>query len=234
MGLFADVISLFVPPRCSVCGRLLMEGERTFCNGCRATAPMTDYVGEADNPVFRRFWGIVPVERASALIFFVKGSGWQRAVHDFKYRSAWRVAEECGEWLGAELAASGLYADVDVVVPVPLHRLKELRRGYNQSEYIARGVARTMGVALEVGNVVRTKHNPSQALRPYHERWNNVEGIFSLRNAAALEGRHILLVDDVFTTGATISSCAEAILAAVPNVRISVATFATAGDEFSD
>lgn len=211
-----------------------MEGERTFCNHCRATAPMTDYPSEADNPVFRKFWGIVPVVRATALIFYVKGSGWQRAIHDFKYRSAWRVAQECGEWLGCELVRSGLYGDVDVVVPVPLHRRKLLRRGYNQSEHLAVGVARTMGAELSVGNVVRTRHNPSQALRPFHERWNNVEGIFSVRDAERLRGKHILLVDDVFTTGATISSCAEAILAVLPDARISVTTFATANDEFSD
>lgn len=208
----------------------MAEGERGFCNRCRATAPMTDYTSAADNPVFERFWGIVPVERACSLIFFIEGSPWRQAVHDFKYRGAWRTAREAGEWLGGEMARGGLYYDIDVVVPVPLHAWKLLIRGYNQSEYIAEGVARVMSKPLAAKNLVRKKHNPSQTLKPYHERWNNVEGIFGVRRPEEFEGRHILLVDDVFTTGATVASCAETLKKAVPDCRISVATFAVASD----
>src|SRR5574344_536103 len=143
MNPLRDLWELFSPPRCAVCGKVLGEGEPLFCNRCRWEAPLTGQTSAADNAVFERFWGIVPVERACALFYFVPESGWRRMVHDFKYRGMWRVAEQCGEWLGGELRSGGLYDDIDVVVPVPLHLFKELRRGYNQSEYLARGVARS-------------------------------------------------------------------------------------------
>ena len=125
-----------------------------------------------------------------------------------------------------ELAAGGLYAGVDVVVPVPLHLRKRLHRGYNQAEYIARGIAESLGVPVDVHSVRRHRHNPSQALKEHRQRWENVRGIFSVRRPGRLCGKHILLVDDVLTTGATVTSCAEAILAAVPDVRISIAVLA--------
>jgi len=128
-----------------------------------------------------------------------------------------------GAWYGGELAAGGLYAGVDVVVPVPLHLRKRLHRGYNQAEYIARGIAESLGVPVDVHSVRRHRHNPSQALKEHRQRWENVRGIFSVRRPGRLCGKHILLVDDVLTTGATVTSCAEAILAAVPDVRISIA-----------
>ena len=135
--LFGDAASLLFPRRCAVCGEPLARGERTVCTLCRATAPLTGYWREADNPVFRKCWGLVPVERASGFLFFVRGSGWRRLIHAFKYRGAWRAAREMGAWYGRCLKESGLYDDVEAVVPLPLHPFKRCRRGYNQSEYIA-------------------------------------------------------------------------------------------------
>lgn len=152
-------------------------------------------------------------------------------VHDFKYRSGWSLATEMGHWYGRELAEAGLYGDVDVVVPVPLHFLKRIKRGYNQSEYIARAIAQTLALPVDTRNVVRRVHNSSQTRRAKSERWENVEGIFAVRHAERLSGRHILLVDDVLTTGATIISCAEAIYRAVPDCRLSIATIAVSKSE---
>ena len=118
--LLRDVASLLFPARCAVCGEPLARGERTVCTFCRATAPMTGYWNEADNPVARKCWGLVPVERASGFLFFVHGSGWRRLIHGFKYRGAWRTAREMGAWYGRHLRESGLYDDVEVVVPLPL------------------------------------------------------------------------------------------------------------------
>ena len=135
--LVRDVASLLFPSRCAVCGEPLARGERTVCTLCRATAPLTGYWREADNPVVRRCWGMVPVCQASGFLFFVRASGWRRLIHGFKYRGAWRTAREMGAWYGRYLRESGLYDDVEVVVPLPLHPFKRCRRGYNQSEYIA-------------------------------------------------------------------------------------------------
>ncbi|MBQ4280239.1 MAG: ComF family protein [Rikenellaceae bacterium] len=226
-----DIFRLFFPETCAVCGSPLPEGAHLVCTRCRWEMPLTGYAADRDNPVARKFWGLIPVESASAYLYFIGGSGYRRAIHDFKYRGAWRLCVELGRWQGADLRASGLYADVDVVVPVPLHPRKQLRRGYNQAGYLAEGIASELGLPVDRRSVARTVYNRSQATRSRNERWDNVEGIFSLRRRHGLTGKHVLLVDDVLTTGATIASCAEAILHDAPGSRISIATLAVSARE---
>ena len=226
-----DIASLLFPPRCAVCGEPLARGERMVCTFCRATAPLTGYWREADNPVVRKCWGMVPVCQASGFLFFVHASGWRRLIHGFKYRGAWRTARAMGEWYGHNLRESGLYDDVEVVVPLPLHPFKRCRRGYNQSEYIAEGIAAQLGVPVDRGSVRRTRNTASQALKPRRERARNVEDAFAVRRPERLAGRHVLLVDDVMTTGSTLLSCAAAILRDAPRCRISIAALAVSQRE---
>ena len=136
-----------------------------------------------------------------------------------------------GRWYGRCLRESGLYGDVDVVVPLPLHPFKRMRRGYNQSEYIAEGIARELGVGVDRRSVRRCRNTASQARRPRRERYENVRDAFAVRRPGALAGRHVLLVDDVFTTGNTVISCGGAILRAVPDCRLSVAVLAVSHRE---
>ena len=132
-----------------------------------------------------------------------------------------------GEWLGEELLDSGNFDDIDLIVPIPLHYRRRLRRGYNQSEQLALGVGRKMGVECDFRSVRRRHYNDSQTSKSRSERWDNVEEIFDVRSVERLRGRHILLVDDVLTTGATMVSCASTILKACEGeVRISVASLA--------
>lgn len=222
-----DVMSLIVPPTCPTCGKRLAAEGAVVCPMCEITAPLTNLWLEPHNAMCERFWGLMPVERAAAFLWYVEGSPWREMIHRFKYAGQWRVAYNMGRWFGAELRESGLYADVDVVVPVPLHLGRRLVRGYNQSEYIARGIARELGVGVDVRSVWRYRYNSSQTLHRKDERWDNVEGIFKVRRAEALRSKHILLVDDVFTTGATIMSLGSTILSAVEDVRLSVAVLAT-------
>jgi ComF family protein len=147
-------------------------------------------------------------------------------VHRFKYGGEWNIAESMGRWYGAELRESGLYDDVDVVIPVPLHPLKTLRRGYNQSRYIGAGIARELGVELCTDAVVRRRNNPSQARLKRGERWESVDNLFRVTKPERLRGKHILIVDDVLTTGATLYNCMLAIHTALPDARISFATLA--------
>lgn len=221
-----DLKALFFPPECPVCRERMGEQHLTVCTRCRMEAPLTGYTHQFDNPLCRTFWGELPIYHASALIFFSKESGWRHLIHQFKYHGRWHLALDMGRWYGAELRDGGLLQDVDLVVPIPLHPFKRIRRGYNQSEYLAEGIAQSLGVELDCRSVRRSRNNTSQTRRSSHERWENVEGIFSVRHPERLRGKHILLVDDVITTGATLISCGEEILKRVPDCRLSIAALA--------
>lgn len=227
-----EIFRLFYPERCAACGHSLPEGARLLCPHCRWDMPLTGYAAQHDNPVARKFWGLLPLEQASSMLFFTPGSGYRSMIHDLKYRGQWLSAYRLGRWLGAGLRESPLYGGIDAVVPVPLHWRRLLRRGYNQSEYLARGIAAATGWDAECRSVVRRRYNRSQTrTREREERWENVRDIFAVRRPERLQDRHLLLVDDMLTTGATIVSCAGAILEAVPSCRISVATLAVSARE---
>lgn len=222
-----SVGSLFTPRRCAVCGGELARGVGFVCTMCRYKAPLTGFWRERENSMTERLAGLVRVEHASALLFFSEGSDWRKVIHGFKYHGQWRSAYLLGRHYGAELKESGLYDSVDAVVPVPLHYRKLLRRGYNQSTYIARGIARELGAEVETRMLRRKRNNPSQAQTMHSERWDNVDDLFAVRRKAKrLHNKHILIVDDVFTTGATVISCIESLHEAIPDCRISVATLA--------
>ena len=221
-----DLRRITLPEVCPICGGRLPRGEAVVCSLCEATAPLTYLWQSEENPLREHFAGLLPVERATAFFWYVEGSAWRDAVHRFKYGDMWRTAYNLGRWYGACLRESGLYDDVDAVVPVPLHWWRRVCRGYNQSEYLADGIARELGVKVLRHSVMRHRYNKPQARRTHHERWDNVEGIFRVRDAESLRGKHILLVDDVLTTGATVISLGEEILNKVEDVRLSVAVLA--------
>ncbi len=193
---------------------------------------MTNFAEQPENPMKERLSALVPIEQASALFYFIADSDWRRTVHDFKYYGRWSHARNLGVWFGHILRNSGNYDNIDVIVPVPLHPRKHLKRGYNQSDFIADGIASVLGVKVAHRALIRRVNNESQTRHSRNERWGNVEGIFEVRKARKLSGLHVLLVDDVFTTGATIASCCDAILAACHDVKISVATLSVSQKEF--
>ena len=226
-GVVLDAMSLLMPRTCLICGRPLLENEGSVCVACRYNIPLTGFSKRKDNPVKLIFENIMPVESATAMFWFVGGTEWQRIIHKFKYSGRWFFAQKMGEWLGEELRDSGNFDDVDLIIPIPLHFRRRLVRGYNQSEQLALGVGRKLGVRCDFGSVRRCRYNDSQTSKMEAERWENVDSIFEVRSAKKLRGRHILLIDDVLTTGATISSCATTIIRACEgDVRISVASLA--------
>ena len=222
-----DVASLIMPRTCLACGRVLLENEGSICLACRYNMPLTNFAKRKENPVKLLFENVLPVESAAAMYWFVGGTEWQRIIHNFKYYGRWFFAQKMGEWLGEELRDSGNFDDIDLIIPIPLHYRRRLRRGYNQSEELAMGIGRKMGIKCDFRSVCRRLYNDSQTSKSRSERWDNVEQIFEVRTAEKLRGRHILLVDDVLTTGATMTSCASTILKACDgNVRISIASLA--------
>lgn len=223
---FLTLVHLFFPRQCVVCGALLQEGEEVICMKCNMDMPRTNYHLQKDNPVERMFWGKMPLERATSYFFYHKGSGFRRILHLLKYGGRKDVGVVMGCFMAAELQSSGFFQGVDVVVPVPLHPRKRQERGYNQSECIARGISSVTGIPTETG-VVRKKYTNTQTHKFTYERWENVEGIFALCDSERFIGKHVLIVDDVLTTGATTTACAD-VFSKVEGVRISVLTLAVA------
>ena len=223
------LVELFFPRLCLVCGKPLIEGEKFFCLHCDIDMPRTGFHLRPDNAVKDMFWGLVTVERATAYLYYRRKSGFSHTIHLLKYGGRPDIGVELGRAMAAELSATGFFEGIDVLVPVPLHRRKQRQRGYNQSEQLANGVATVTGLPVETGAVERCKDTASQTHKSVYERWENVEGIFRLLHPERLAGRHVLLIDDVLTTGATLCACAEAV-AQAPGVSISILALATASD----
>ena len=166
------------------------------------------------------------------MFFYRKGSGYEQLIHRFKYQGKAALSTALGHWFGEELRRSGLYGDIDLILPVPLHPLRRIKRGYNQSEALARGIGAVLHKKVSAGHLVRRVHNPSQTHRDSTDRWENVAGIFGIRRPERLHGKHLLLVDDVLTTGATLESCADTIRKAVPECRLSAVTLSVSPRDF--
>lgn len=220
-------ISLLFPRCCVVCGRSLAKGEECICAMCNINLPRTNYHLQKDNQVEQLFWGKIPLERATSFFFYRKGSDFRQILHQLKYGGQKEIGAIMGRYMASELSASGFFEGIDVIVPVPLHKRKQRIRGYNQSEWIARGISALTGIRVDTEVIVRRKHTETQTRKSTFERWENVDGIFELHHAESLKGKHLLVVDDVLTTGATTVACASRLME-IEGVRISVLTLAVA------
>ena len=225
-GLTDDLLSLFYPNICQACGRPLVRGEQAVCLICRVDLPETGYHQYLDNPVAKKFWGRVTLSGATTLYHFRKGSKVQQLLHRFKYQSKRDIGIKLGNHFGLQLKNETPYRDAEVIVPVPLHKRKEHKRGYNQSTVFAEGLAERMGIGVLRHALVREVHTDSQTKRARFERWENVETVFRLKKPEVIEGKHIMLVDDVITTGATIEACAAELVKA-PGVTVCVVAIAS-------
>lgn len=225
---FHSFWSLLFPRCCVVCGSPLSRGEECLCTCCNINLPRTGFHLRKDNPVECLFWGRIPgLKRASSFLFYRKGSDFRRILHMLKYGGYKELGEVMGRYMSAELSSGEFFDGVDMIIPVPLHRKKQKLRGYNQSEWIARGIASVTGIPLCAECMIREKNTETQTRKSTFERWENVEEIFRLCDTVHFEGKHVLLVDDVLTTGATTVACASA-FARVSGIRISVLTLAVA------
>lgn len=227
MTWISDFISLIYPRICICCGNSLWKHERLICNACHFRLPRTQFHLEQDNPVSRVFYGRVRVESAAAYLLFNKGNKVQRIIHQLKYKGRKDVGIWLGEEYGRILRDSGFFSGIDLIIPVPLHKKKLMQRGYNQSDQFAIGLSKALKVPVENKLLVRTRATATQTRKGRYERWKNVEDLFTLVRPEQISGAHILLVDDVITTGATLESCIMA-LSSSSGVRISVAAIAAA------
>lgn len=227
------IISLIIPYRCAVCGKEMQDYEDFICVDCLLTMPRTQFHTLPNNPMAERMRSLSPsIEHAAALFYFHNKSHWRTFIHHIKYHNAWHYAYKMGYHYGIELSKVEHFASIDVVIPVPLHPFRRIKRGYNQSEYIALGIARALDKKVVTKALRRVRNNSSQTRHNSEERWVNVESLFKLRKGSLPDGVHILLIDDLFTTGATVSSCAEAITQQLSNAKISIVTLALSHRHF--
>jgi ComF family protein len=213
------------PVRCHLCGAALGDGEEFLCSSCLASLPRTGYHRHPDNRMARHFSGLVPYVRASGHFFYSRGNNVAQLIYDLKYRRFRNLARWLGECAGAELLAAGFFDGIDAVVPVPMHFWKKAVRGYNQTEEIAVGIHRATGLPVITGLTAIRPHRTQTSLSP-EQRRRNVSGIFRMRHPEEFEGKHLLILDDVCTTGSTLTAASEAVSAGAPTATLSLLTLA--------
>lgn len=224
---FEDFWFLFFPHTCEACGAALSKNENPVCFTCLYELPRTDFCAFVDNPVTNLFVGRLRIERGTALFTFHKGSRFRKLLHGLKYKNKPEIGVLLGKELGAEMMKSKNFADIDFIIPVPLHPNRQKQRGYNQSEMIGEGISKVTKIPQLVENLVRAKETTTQTKMTKEERWNNVSGKFIVANPQQLEAKHVLLVDDVVTTGSTMEACGEELLK-VKGLKLSIAVLAQA------
>jgi ComF family protein len=224
-----DVLNLLYPKLCAACNNNLLKSEHVICTKCKYDIPKTNFMNDPFNPVSQIFWGRVKLVNACSYYYFFKGSIFQELIHKLKYKGQKEIGYELGKLFGFELANSPLYSDVDLLVPVPLHPKREKQRGYNQSEWIVNGLAEAMNTKKDTKNFYRNIETETQTKKSRFDRWKNVDNIFCIHNPQLFEGKHILIADDVITTGSTFEACANALLA-IKDVRVSVVALASASN----
>ena len=221
---WSRLVDLIAPRACVVCGGRLGIHEFFLCGSCNLQLPRTNY---ADNPyendMARLFWGQLPVERCAALFFYQGGSGPSQILYELKYKNHPEIGEFFGRMIAEEWNDTGFFEGIDLIVPVPLAKERQRQRGYNQSLHIACGIGSVTRLPIVTNAVSREQFVESQTQKDRWQRNENVEGCFRLNDGSALKGRHVLLVDDVVTTGATICSCGREMLKA-GDVRFSILT----------
>ena len=223
----ADFAALLFPELCAACRESLMSNEHLICTACLYQLPFTNFHLQADNIVARQFWGKIKVVGGYALLYFTKGGKVQNLMHQFKYNGMQKIGNLLGTIAGEQLKNSELFNTADFIIPVPLHKNRLKQRGYNQSLCFAEGLALKLNAAIEDNNLVRIAATETQTHKSRFARFENMKEVFMVKNAEKLINKHILLVDDVITTGSTLEACGNQLLQ-IPGLKLSIATIAYA------
>jgi ComF family protein len=222
-----DVAGLLFPDICPGCGSSLLGNEHLLCLRCKCEIPLTHFDVMEGNPVEQIFWGRVPVKAATSYARFEKGGRVQHLLHALKYRGNKELGVIMGELMGEGIEQNSRFSGCDMVIPVPLHQRRQRWRGFNQSEMLAKGVAKAIQKPLRSDLLVRQVYTSTQTRKGRYQRWENVDGIFNVVNPDDINGKSVLLIDDVVTTGSTLEACASA-LVKHPGVKVSIMTFSFA------
>jgi ComF family protein len=222
-----DFIALIFPELCQACGENLVTGEKLICTACTYDLPYTNFHQQPDNVVARQFWGRIDVAMVYVLLYFSKGGKVQNMMHQFKYKNMPLIGNKLGNLAGMQLTQRKQAEPIDFIVPVPLHPRKLRLRGYNQSAQFAMGLSTQMGIPVDTDNLIRVKHTDTQTKKSRFSRYENMKEVFTIRDPEKFAGKHILLVDDIITTGATLEACGIELLK-IEGVKLSLAAIAYA------
>lgn len=222
-----DLFGLLFPDLCCACGTYLYVGEKQLCVKCIYKLPYTDHHLHLDNSAAQQLWGRLPCNGVMSLIYFKKGGRTQNIIHNLKYRGRKDLGYKLGLMIAERLQMNSVYFDIDLIVPVPLHRSRESQRGYNQSLYIAKGISNHLNITVDSTSLLRKKATATQTKKGRYNRFENMLEVFAVFNPNELKGKHILLVDDVITTGATLEACGIALFnAGIKKLSIATVAFA--------
>ncbi len=225
--MLGSVGHLFYPHTCAGCGSDIISPENYICAHCFADLPYTRFEMHANNPVEKIFWGRLPVKAATSEFYFAKSSVIQNLIHQFKYKSNIELGHFLGTVIGNSLLQSSRFKDVDAIIPLPLAIHKQQKRGFNQAHVLGKGISEMMNIPVLDKCVIRQRYTDTQTKKHRIERWKNVEGSFVVIDRESLKDKHVLLIDDVVTTGATLEACGSQLLL-VEGLTLSVATLAYA------
>lgn len=221
--MFQDLLGIFFPKLCIGCNGALLKNEEYICSSCSYHLPETNYHLQQNNPLEKIFWGRAKIEKAFSFLFFKKGNITQNLLHELKYKGNKELGNHLGSMYGEKLQHH--IGDIDSIVSIPLHKSKLKKRGYNQTDFFASGLSSQLKIENMSSYIYKKKANETQTKKNRYERWENVEDIFAIENISVFKNKHVLLVDDVITTGATIEACATALVEA-SNCKVSIASIA--------
>ena len=211
-SIYKDILSILFPKYCLGCSQIMGSQEDFLCSTCRHELRETLFHTQEDNPMKEKFWGRIPVNKAAALLYYEKGSIIQRLIHALKYQGKENIGKWLGEWYAYQLATSGYFQGVEMVIPVPLHPKKQRKRGYNQVTLFGKTIAQALQVPYSEKILLKQTYNSAQAKKHWLERQKGTSEEFVLVNSSAIKGKHILMVDDIITTGATLARCASLLI----------------------
>lgn len=222
-----DLIALFFPELCAACGRSLYRTERIICTTCIYHLPLTHFHNDPDNKMARQLWGRFPFVQTIAFLYFRKGNRIQNLMHQLKYKKSPETGSRLGELYAYELKRSTTFKQADLIIPVPLHPAKFKKRGYNQSECIANGLSSILTIPVSATNLVRLENTETQTKKSRYARYENLINAFYIHDESEFINKHVMLIDDVMTTGATLEAC-SILLQKIEGVEISICTIAYA------
>lgn len=226
-GYLADFVNLLFPRLCQACTANLLGTEDLICTECLYNLPYTGFHLQPNNMVARQFWGKIDLQYAYALLYFEKGGKVQHLMHQFKYQGMQKIGNKLGEISALQLSQNTQLQQVDNIIPVPLHKSRLRQRGYNQSANFAQGLAGKLLAKVEEDNLIRTVKTATQTHKSRFARFENMQQVFAVKHPERLQGKHVLLVDDIITTGSTLEACAQELLK-IQGLQLSIAAMAYA------